>query len=89
MLQIYSQSIQALFLHAAAYVILLGIKQKVFAGRVLVTTSILTVREKILLTAVHIRVLKMRIKIKFPQHHPYRELSETAFIKFVPWREIA
>jgi len=78
-----------LFLHAAAYVILLGIKQEVFENSALETASVLTVRDKILLTAVHIRVLKTKIKVEFPQHHPYRELIETAFIKFARWREAA
>jgi len=55
-----------LFLHAVAYVILLGIKEKSFDGSVLENASILTIREKIMLTAIHIRVLKTKIKIEFP-----------------------
>ena len=78
-----------LFLHAAAYVILLAIKQKVFAGSELETASMLTIREKIMLTAVHIRVLKTKIKVEFPRNHPYRKLLETAFIKFARLREAA
>jgi len=78
-----------LFLHAAAYVMLLAIKQKIFAGSELETVSMLTVREKIILTAVHIRVLKTKIKIEFPLNHPYKELLEAAFIKFKRWREVA
>jgi len=78
-----------LFLHAAAYVVLLEIKQKVFEGSVLASASMLTVREKIMLTAVHVRVLKTKIKIEFPDNHPYRELLKEAFIKFARWREAA
>jgi len=78
-----------LFLHAAAYVILLGLKQEIFEGSDLEKSSILTVREKIMLTAVHIRVLKTKVKIEFPVNHPYRELLEQAFIKFAHWREAA
>jgi len=78
-----------LFLHAAAYVILLEIKQKVFKGSELETASILTIKEKIIHTAVHIRVMKTKIKIEFPQNHPHRKLLETAFIKFGRWREAA
>jgi len=63
-----------LFLHAAAYVIFLGLKQKVFAGSALEKASILTIREKIMLTAVHIRVLKTKVKIEFPENHIYREI---------------
>jgi hypothetical protein len=67
------------FLHAAAYVILLKIKQEVFKGTDLENASMLTVREKVMLTAVHIRVLKTKIKIEFPDNHPYREILEAAF----------
>jgi hypothetical protein len=75
-----------LFLHAAAYVILLKIKQNVFKDSVLENASMLTVRGKIILTAVHIRVLKTKIKIEFPDNHPYRELLEIAFSQ---WRGAA
>jgi len=78
-----------LFLHSAAYVIFLGLKQKVFAGGELEKASILTIREKIMLTAVHIRELKTKVKIEFPENHPYRGLIEKALIKFAHWREAA
>jgi len=78
-----------LFLHSAAYVIFLGLKQEVFAGSELEKASILTVREKIMLTAVHIRVLKTKVKVEFPENHPYRELMEKAWTKFAHWREAA
>jgi hypothetical protein len=78
-----------LFLHAAAYVILLELKQKAFTGTKLQTASVLTIKEKIMLTAVHIRVLKTKIKIEFPENHPYKELIEAAFIKFAHWQESA
>jgi len=78
-----------LFLHAAAYVILLEIKQNVFAGTALEKVSMLTFKEKIMLTAVHIRTLKTKIKIEFPEKHPYRGLLEEAFLKFGCWRTAA
>jgi hypothetical protein len=77
------------FLHVAAYVLLLGIKQEVFKGTELENVSILTLREKILLTAVHIRELKGKIKIELPQKHPYRELIGDAFLRFARWRAAA
>ena len=76
-----------LFLHAAAYVIYLGLKQEVFAGSALENASILTIREKIMLTAVHIRVLKTKVKIEFPENQSYRELIEKALIKFAHWQK--
>jgi len=66
--------------------ILLKIKQNVFKDSVLENASMLTVRGKIILTAVHIRVLKTKIKIEFPDNHPYRELLEIAFSQ---WRGAA
>jgi hypothetical protein len=78
-----------LFLHAAAYVVFLGIKQKLFPKTTLATASIQTIREKIILTAVHIRVLKTKIKIEFPANHPYRDLLEKAFVACAAWREAA
>jgi len=75
-----------LFLHSAAYVLFLGMKQKIFHNSALETASIQTLREKIILTAVHIRVLKTKIKIEFPVNHPYRDLLEKAFGH---WREAA
>jgi hypothetical protein len=61
------------FLHAAAYVLLLGLKSEVLPGTALQNASILTIREKVLLTAVHIRQMKSKIKIEFPQNHPFME----------------
>ena len=78
-----------LFLHAAAYVIFLGIKQKLFLNTPLEAASIQTIREKIILTAVHIRVLKTKIKIEFPVNHPYRNILEKAFIESARWRAAA
>jgi hypothetical protein len=78
-----------LFLHAAAYVVFLGIKQKLFPNTALSTATIQTIREKIILTAVHIRVLKTKIKIEFPVNHPYRDLFEKALIECARWREAA
>ena len=78
-----------LFLHAAAYVVFLGIKQKLFPDSALASASVQTIREKIILTAVHIRVLKTKIKIEFPAYHPYRYLLEKAFVACARWREAA
>jgi hypothetical protein len=58
-----------LFLHAAAYVLLHGLKSEILPGTALEKASILSIREKLLLTAAHIRQLKTKIKIEFPQNH--------------------
>jgi len=78
-----------LFLHSAAYVLFLGIKHKLFSKTALSNASIQTIREKIILTAVHIRVLKTKIKIEFPVNHPHRDLLEKAFVECALWREAA
>jgi len=62
-----------LFLHSAAYVLLHGLKSEMFPGTALQKSSILTIREKILLTAVHIRQMKTKIKVEFPKDHPFKE----------------
>lgn len=62
-----------LFLHSAAYVMLHGLKSEMFPGTALQKSSILTIREKILLTAVHIRQMKTKIKVEFPKDHPFKE----------------
>ncbi|GHS95106.1 IS1380 family transposase [Bacteroidia bacterium] len=78
-----------LFLHAAAYVILLEIKQKTFKGSELEKVSILTLREKVLLAPVHIRQMKSKIKIEFSDKHPYKQLLSNAFELFARWRAAA
>jgi hypothetical protein len=62
-----------LFLHSAAYVILHGLKSEMFPATALQKASILTIREKILLTAVHIKQMKTKIKIEFPKEHPFKD----------------
>jgi hypothetical protein len=78
-----------LFLHAAAYVVFLGIKQKLFPDTALSAASIQTIREKIILTAVHIRGLKTKIKIEFPAYHPCRDLLEKVFMACACQRKAA
>ena len=78
-----------LFLHSAAYVIFLGLKEKIFAGSMFETASVMTIREKLIHTAVHVRVLKTKVKIEFPANHPYRALLEEAFTKCAHWRAAA
>lgn len=78
-----------LFLHAAAYVLLHGVKQEVFKGTYLSNVSILTFRQKVLLSAVHIKNMKTRIKIEFHQEHPFRNELSLAFQRFALWRGAA
>jgi hypothetical protein len=61
------------FLHSAAYVLLHGLKSEMLSGTAFEKASILTIREKILLTAVHIRKMKTKIKIEFPKKHHFKD----------------
>ena len=74
-----------LFLHAAAYVLLHGLKQEVFKGTELYNVSILTLQQKVLSGAVHIKSLKTKIKIEFSDKHPYRQELALAFCRFNLW----
>ena len=76
-----------LFLHAAAYVLLHGIKQEVFKDTHLFNVSILTFRQKVLLSAVHIKEMKTKIKIEFHNEHPFRREISLALERLALWRE--
>lgn len=78
-----------LFLHAAAYVLLHGMKQEIFKGTVLHNVSILTLQQKVLSGAVHVKNMKTKIKIEFSDKHPYRTELSLAFHRFALWRGAA
>ncbi|MDR1757556.1 MAG: hypothetical protein LBR51_01160, partial [Bacteroidales bacterium] len=65
------------------------IKQIAFAGTDLENASMLTIREKILLTAVHIRRMKTKIKIELPAKHPNKEAFAMALQYFEDLRRKA
>jgi Transposase DDE domain. len=67
-----------LFIHAGAYVLLHTMKSELFAGTPVASFSIMTIREKILLTAVHLKELKTCIRIEFPAKQPMRKEMEYA-----------
>lgn len=78
-----------LFLHAAAYVLLHGIKQEVFKGTYLDNVSILTFRQKVFLSAVHIKEMKTKIRIEFHKEHPFRKELSLALHRFALWSDTA
>jgi hypothetical protein len=73
------------FLHAAAYVLLHGLKQEVLKGTPLYNVSILTLQQKVLSGTVHIRSMKTKIKIEFSDKHPYRNELALVFCRFRLW----
>lgn len=68
-----------LFLYSAAYVLLHSMQHTTFAGTEVETMSIMTVRERFLLSAVFIIEKKTGIRIEFASKHPMRPEMETAF----------
>lgn len=63
-----------LFLHAAAYVLVLKAKQTIFARHeTLATATIQTFRKRIILQTARITELKTKIKIEFQRDNPVRE----------------
>ena len=67
-----------LYLHSAAYVLLLQAKEDLFGGTCLADASIMTIREKVILSAVHIKEMKTKVRIEFQRDHPMRQELERA-----------
>ena len=70
-----------LFMHAAAYVLLLETKQILFRGCELSHATISTFREKVILTAVRIKEFKTKIKVEFVRDHPISAMMRMALRK--------
>ena len=65
-----------IFLHGMAYNLMLSFRNRALKGTELENAELLTIRERILLTAVSIKVRKTKVVIDYPKHHPMRkELS--------------
>ena len=65
-----------IFLHGMAYNLMLSFRDRALKGTELEDAELLTIRERILLTAVSIKVRKTKVVIDYPKHHPMKkELS--------------
>ena len=62
-----------IFLHGMAYNLMLSLRDRALKGTSLQKANLITVRERILLTAVSIRVCKTKVIIDYPKHHPMHE----------------
>lgn len=71
-----------LFLCAAAYTLLLALKQNVFKGTEVEHYTMETFRERILLSAVYIKESKYKIVIEFSRKHFLKEPMEQAMLRF-------
>ena len=67
-----------LFMHAAAYVLLLEAKQILFRKTNLACITIATFREKVILSAVRITEQKTKVKVEFMSDHPIRDKMRAA-----------
>ena len=59
-----------IFLYAAAYILMLSVREKALRGTRLEKASILSIREKLMLYAVSIRIHKNKICVDFARHNP-------------------
>ena len=59
-----------IFLYAAAYILMLSVREKALHGTRLEKASILSIREKLMLYAVSIRIHKNKICVDFARHNP-------------------
>ena len=59
-----------IFIHAAAYVLMHSIRERALFGTKLEKATLLTIRERLLLTAVCIRVMKSKVILDFAMYNP-------------------
>ena len=59
-----------IFIHAAAYILMHSIRENALHGTRLEKASILTIREKLMLYAVSVRILKSKVCIDFAKNNP-------------------
>ena len=65
-----------IFLHGMAYNLMLSLRERAFKGTSLERATLLTIRERILLTAVNVKELKTKVVIEYPKYHPmHKELA--------------
>ena len=69
-----------LFLHAAAYVILLDAKQKLFRKTEMVNVTIQTFRQELILMPVKITEMKTKIKLEYQRDNPMRYKLRRALV---------
>ena len=58
------------FLHATAYVLMHSLRERAFEGTPLEKATLLTIRERILLTAVCVKISKTKVILDFAMYNP-------------------
>lgn len=59
-----------IFIHAAAYVLMHSIRERALCNTKLERATLLTIRERLLLTAVSVRVMKSKVTLDFAMYNP-------------------
>lgn len=62
-----------IFLHGMAYNLMLSFRERALKGTELENATLLTIREKILLTAVSVRVLKTKVVLDYSRSNPMKK----------------
>ena len=62
-----------IFLHGMAYNLMLSLRERALKGTGLEKATLLTIRERILLTAVAVRVLKTKVVLDYSRNHPMKK----------------
>ena len=68
-----------LFLHSAAYVLIHTLQKEVLAHTQFVNSTMKTIQLKLLKTAAHVKELKTKIKIEFPECYAYKTEQSKCF----------
>ncbi len=61
-----------IFLHSAAYILIHTLQKEVLKHSQFVNSTIKTIQLKIFKTAAHVKELRTKIKIEFPESYAYR-----------------
>jgi len=73
-----------LFLHCAAYVVVHSFRAERLAGTELAQATMLTIRERLLLSAVNVTVLRKTVKLRFQSGHPSQKEMTAALLCLHP-----
>lgn len=69
-----------IFIHAAAYILLHSIRERALRGTELENANLLTIRERLLLTAVCVRASRRKVILDYPRHNPMRIVLRQALL---------
>ena len=68
-----------LFLHSAAYVLMHGLRENLLQTSQLAKATFQTIRLKLFKVGAHIREMRTKIKVHFPQSYPYQNILGQSF----------